>query len=200
MSTVYLIMGKTLSGKSYLQNLLQTQHQIPKIITATTRPKRHGETDKQDYYFVTTRTADSQIANHEAIAPRRYHVANGQTWTYYLDPNHLYKILKTAPKHAASLILDAQGFVDFITYINDKRHRARFPWLVDLMIVPIYLNVDLKTRLTRYVNGPRHSEDPKEVLRRLYDDEFCAFKRLDNPKFIKKYHIQVISNPQSLRL
>lgn len=192
-------MGKTLSGKSYLQNhLADTAHQIPKIITTTTRPKRFNEVDGLDYFFITPTQANQAIINHSAIAPRKYQVANGQTWTYYLDPNTLYQTLITAPHHTASLVLDLQGFLDLTAYVNDARHRQIHPWMADLKIEPIYLDVDLFTRLKRYVDGNRHTENAKEVLRRLYDDEFRAFNRLKDPDFISRYHIKTIHQPNEI--
>ena len=74
MHYVIVIMGKSLSGKSYLQKELVKQG-FPKMITATTRPKRQGEVDGQDYYFVDKMAKD-------AIAPRKYHVVNNQEWDY----------------------------------------------------------------------------------------------------------------------
>lgn len=53
---IFVLAGKTLSGKTTLLNYLldycrKTDHnRVHKVVTITTRPKRPGEIDGQDYF------------------------------------------------------------------------------------------------------------------------------------------------------
>lgn len=51
MKTVITITGPTASGKSFLERML-VEHGCARIISHTTRPRRPGEENGRDYYFV----------------------------------------------------------------------------------------------------------------------------------------------------
>lgn len=173
MHYVIVIMGKSLSGKSYLQKELVKQG-FPKMITATTRPKRQGEINGQDYYFV------DKIAE-DAIAPRKYHVVNNQEWDYYLPKDEFTKVSNANP--VSTLILDLDGYLEL------EKASQMVP---NVKILGLYLNVPLKERLRRYLDTSRGQENDKEFVRRLYDDEMRAFNQLDDPKFCQEHHVMLM--------
>lgn len=173
MHYVIVIMGKSLSGKSYLQKELVKQG-FPKMITATTRPKRQGEVDGQDYYFVDKMAED-------AIAPRKYHVVNNQEWDYYLPKDEFVKVSST--NQVSTLILDLDGYLEL------EKASQNMP---NVKILGLYLNVPLKERLRRYLDTSRGQENSKEFVRRLYDDEMRAFNQLDDPKFCQEHHVMLM--------
>lgn len=173
MHYVIVIMGKSLSGKSYLQKEL-VKRGFPKMITATTRPKRHGEVDGQDYYFV------DKIAK-DAIAPRKYHVVNNQEWDYYLPKDEFVKVSST--NQVSTLILDLDGYLEL------EKASQMVP---NVKILGLYLNVPLKERLRRYLDTSRGQENDKEFVRRMYDDEMRAFNPLDDPKFCQEHHVMLM--------
>lgn len=175
MHYVIVIMGKSLSGKSYLQKELVKQG-FPKMITATTRPKRQGEVDGQDYYFV------NKVAK-DAIAPRKYHVVNNQEWDYYLPKDEFTKISNN--NQVSTLILDLDGYLEL------EKAGQNMP---NVKILGLYLNASLKERLKRYLDTSRGQENSKEFVRRLYDDEMRAFNQLDDPKFCQEHHVMLMSN------
>lgn len=184
---IHLLMGPTLSGKSTIENQL-VQLGIRKLLTTTDRPMRKGEASGIDYYFVNPQQVQHDLKTGYAAAPRTYHVANGQNWTYYLwlTPDRLQHLAKTNDQ--VSLVLDYQGFLDLNQYLQDHH-------LTDqITIHGWYLNIDLKTRLHRYLDGDRQVEDPKEVIRRLYDDEFHAFTDLNDPQKRQQLGITEIHN------
>lgn len=49
---IIAIVGASGSGKTYMSKLLQDELNVFTIISHTTRPKRGGETEGQDYYFI----------------------------------------------------------------------------------------------------------------------------------------------------
>lgn len=175
MHYVIVIMGKSLSGKSYLQKEL-VKRGFPKMVTATTRPKRQGEVDGQDYYFV------DKIAK-DAIAPRRYHVVNNQEWDYYLPKDEFTKVSNA--NRVSTLILDLDGYLEL------EQAGQMAP---NVKILGLYLDVPLKERLKRYLNTSRGQENGKEFVRRLYDDEMRAFREIGDPQFCQDNQIMLMSN------
>ena len=175
MHYVIVIMGKSLSGKSYLQKEL-VKRGFPKMVTATTRPKRRGEVDGQDYYFVKKTSKD-------AIAPRRYHVINNQEWDYYLPKDEFIKVSNA--NQVSTLILDLDGYLEL------EKAGQNMP---NVKILGLYLNVPLKERLRRYLDTSRGQENGKEFVRRLYDDEMRAFNQLDDPRFCQDHHVMLMNN------
>ena len=190
---IHVIMGKTLSGKSTIMPQLE-ELGIKRLLTTTTRPIRETEQPNTEYYFVSKYQYNYDIDNNNAIAPRTYHVANGDYWHYYLNKKTLLET--TTPSNV--LILDEAGYME----LHDTLKYSDDPVLRQIDIHGWYLDIDLKTRLRRYVDGNRQNEDPKEVLRRLYDDEFNAFQDLDqirdNPDFAEEYNIHVAHDSMSL--
>lgn len=47
-----VIIGESGSGKSSVEKELEKNHNYHRVITYTTRPKREGEQDGKDYYFI----------------------------------------------------------------------------------------------------------------------------------------------------
>ena len=175
MQYVIVIMGKSFSGKSYLQNKL-VEAGFPKMITATTRPKRQGEQEGKDYYFV-------KRVEKGALALRKYHVANGQEWDYYLPTSEFSKMTRDNP--VSTLILDLKGYLEL------RKAAADYP---SIRILGLFLNVPLKERLRRYLDTNRSKEDGKEFVRRLYDDEMRAFREIGDPQFCQDNQIMLMSN------
>lgn len=186
-----VLMGKSLSGKTYLEHKLANNNIIDPIITSTTRPKRNGEINGKTYYFVNNQEYQKALTNHEALAPREYHVAHHETWSYYLDKKNLIRLLMSAAyERPQLLILDLTGYLDLFNTIKQSND----PILKKLHISGLYLNIPLKERLERYLTTPRSHDDSQEFVRRLYDDEFHAFNNLDKPEYCQKYQIKVVNN------
>lgn len=184
---IYVIIGKSLSGKSYLQAKLNELNIVEPFKTTTTRPKRSP--NENGYHFVSNAQAQTDIANGGALAMRTYHVVNGETWVYYINKRDLLK-----QNRDVSLIIDYQGYLDLKKQIDSEKLQA------------IYLDIPLKPRLKRYLETDRAKESEHEFVRRLYDDELKAFAGIDNDLSIKhvnsvKDAIKFISksSPQALK-
>lgn len=142
---LYVIMGKSMSGKTYLQQAI-SKIGIKPIKSHTTRPKRH---DGEDGYIFDT---DMPYLN---IAQRAYNVANGRRWYYWLTKDDLNI------KSDSSVITDFEGCKDIVKVVN----------IVDVEIVPIYLDVSLRDRMKNYINSERSNDEEAETIRRLAADE-----------------------------
>lgn len=157
---LYVIMGKSLSGKTYLQQALRNLG-IEPIKTHTTRPKRY---DGEDGYIFDT---DMPYLN---IAQRVYNVANGRRWYYWLTKDDLNI------KKDSALITDFKGYKDVVKSVN----------IVEVEIVPIYLDVSLHDRMKNYVNSERSTDEEAEIIRRLAADEE-DFEELKNYNYCYKF-------------
>ena len=187
-NTLIVIMGKSLSGKSYLQNHL-VKAGFPKLITTTSRPKRAHEQNGVDYYFV---DSNNKISDETKLALREYHVANGETWEYYLSRDEFINKMSHLP--VATLILDLKGYLMLQQQLAELQ--SKNSKLNNINILGLYLDTPLKTRLHHYLDTDRQNESEKEFVRRLYDDETNAFKELEDPNFARNHKILVI-NPDN---
>lgn len=155
---LHVILRKTLSGKSTLQNKLESQFNISKIITTTTRPKREFESNDIDYHFVNIDQYMSDNKNNQTIATRIYNVINHEKWIYYISKQELLNM-----NQQSCLVIDYDGYLDLKKYIQNND--------LDIKLYPWFLDIDLKTRIDRYFKTNRSKENHIEVLRRLYSDE-----------------------------
>lgn len=181
MSTqINVIMGPTFSGKTTsLQEILKAHPEYHRVITTTTRPPRINEHNGQDYFFVTNRQALLDYDEKIQIAQRSYQVATNETWTYYLSAKSLQHL---APVNF--LIIDYKGYLELEAYILNHPD-------LDINLHGYLLDTNLRVIFQRIANSSRHNEDPKETLRRLYDDTFNAFNLSNHA--MKVHHIQKIS-------
>lgn len=180
-----VIMGPTFSGKTtVLQKILSQNPQAHRIVTTTTRPPRLHEQNGRDYYFVTNRQA---LLDHDQglqIAPRSYRVANNEIWTYYLSAQNLKNLAQIN-----FLIIDYPGYLELEAYL------ARNPEL-NIQLHGYLLDTDLRVIFQRIANSSRQNENPKETLRRLYDDTFNAFNI--SASMMEQHHITKLSADQIL--
>lgn len=186
MFNLHVLLGQTFAGKSTVKQEINNLN-IDTLITSTTRPKRTGEKDGRDYYFVDNQTVQQKFMQQELIAPRNFNMVD-QEVTYFLDANELKNRVKN--HQAGVLIIDPKGYFDLFEYLKQTSD----PLLKQIKLYGWYLKVPLKLRMQRYLTGDRQNEDPKETLRRLYDDQFHAFKEIENPHFdTQKYHLKTVT-------
>lgn len=193
MILITVIMGKTLSGKTYLIDKLQNKFKVPRIITSTTRPIRKNEQNDVDYHFSTADQFHDAIESNRALAIRRYHVINNQIWSYYLDKTDLDKLIDN--KKNGIFILDLKGYLDLETELHQDVKLAN-----NIKLQGLYLDIPLKTRIMRHFDTQRQTDNDQEFVRRLADDELNAFTELNNyatdkdaQQFAKKHHIKVFN-------
>lgn len=184
MPTLTIIMGPTFSGKTtLLKNILTNNKDFQQLITNTTRPKRANEKNGIDYYFVSNQQYTTDKQNDIAVASRTYHVQSGDYWHYYINADRLKEL-----KHNTLMITDLQGYYDTFDYL--KAHPE-----IKVKLQGFILSTNLMTIFKRVVSSSRNDENPRETLRRLYDDEFNVFNfnDLDIQELKDKYNVQIKS-------
>ena len=84
MYQIACIMGKSSSGKDHIYKaLLEMEHlNLQKIIMYTTRPRRIGEQDGVEYYFVDDEAAKQYEDSKKIIEMRQYNTVDG-IWKYF---------------------------------------------------------------------------------------------------------------------
>lgn len=98
---MYLIMGRTGSGKNYMANLLQGNG-MKRVISRTTRPKRDNE-DKEDYIWRSKEDAKKEkkrpVAQTKIGEYEYYTLAKDLAGKdmYIIDPKGMYDLTKNTP-------------------------------------------------------------------------------------------------------
>jgi guanylate kinase len=157
MGHIFYVMGKSSSGKDTLFQMIRER--IPKLqmVTGyTTRPKRDGETEGKEYFFVSENHMEKMIKQGIVIENRAYQTIYG-IWNYFTaDDGQINK-----EKNDYLLIGTLESYEKIRTYFGKE------------MLIPIYIQVEDGVRLKRAVERERQQENPKyaEVCRRFLADE-----------------------------
>ena len=153
MNRVFCLVGKSCSGKDTLYaHILERYPELVPVIPCTTRPRRPGEVEGQTYHFVTEERLRQYEEEGQVVEKREYHTTQGP-WTYFtlrfaLDTDRL--LITTL--EGARALMDCYG-----------------PGHVRV----VYLHVDDRTRLLRYIDRESRQARPDyaEVCRRFLADQ-----------------------------
>lgn len=158
MGKIFVIMGKTSSGKDTIFKRLKEQNgeRLREVVIYTTRPKRPGETEGVEYFFVTEERLAELRAENKVIEERRYDTVHGP-W-YYFTVND------------GQIDLSADNYLVINTLAGYEGIRSYYK---EENVVPIYIEADGKDRLLRYINRESLQKNPNycEVCRRFLADE-----------------------------
>lgn len=153
MNRIFCIVGKSCSGKDTLYTrILERNPELVPVILHTTRPMRPGEVDGQTYHFVTEEQLRWYEEEEQVIEKRVYQTTQGP-WTYFtlrfeLDTDRL-------------LITTLEGARTLMNFYGPEA------------VVVIYLFLDDRTRLLRYIDRESRQKHPDyaEVCRRFLADQ-----------------------------
>ena len=168
---IFYIMGKSASGKDSLyKKLLLSDLNLNRFVIYTTRPKRDGEQEGMEYYFVDEKYLDEH--KEKIIEKRVYHTVFGD-WYYAtlddgkIDDNKNYVVIGT---------LESYNSIKKY-YGNDK-------------VFPIYLEVNNEIRRKRAIDREKMQKVPKydEMERRFkYDEIDFSEENIKKANITKKY-------------
>lgn len=158
MGKIYTVMGKSATGKDtiYKRVLDSFEGRFKNVVMYTTRPIRYGEVDGVEYFF-TTREDMMKLENDKKIIEwRRYDTVYGPWWYFTADDGQI-----DLEHNDYLMITTLVGFEQMSDYFGKER------------VVPIYVEIDNGTRLTRAVEREKKQERPNfsEVCRRYLADE-----------------------------
>ena len=157
MKKIFYIMGKSATGKDTLYHkILEDEDLKLKSVTLyTTRPKRVGELDGEEYYFVDKKVLEELRYKDEIIEERVYHTVYGD-WYYFLAKNN-------------GIDLSKSNYLMIGTLESYNKMRKHFG---KESIVPIYIEVEDGLRLRRALDRELAQKEPKylEMCRRFIAD------------------------------
>lgn len=175
MGKIYILMGKSASGKDSLyEALLQCEAlHIKPVVGYTTRPIRSGETEGKEYHFVEKEELEELRKAGLVIEERVYQTVYG-AWHYFTVDDQ-------------SLQLEAGNYLYIGTLESYKRIRDYFG---EKNVVPLYIEVEDGLRLCRAVERERQQAEPKyaELCRRfLADTEDFSESKLQQAGILERY-------------
>ena len=142
-----VLAGASASGKTEIAKLLAKKYGITKIVTTTTRPKRKGEVDGVDYFFVTPTRFEQMIREDKFV---EYTLFNG----------NMYGSTKDQIAKDKCVVIDPAGLRSYMA-------------LKDNSIVTFYLEADEETRYQRMLS---RGDDIEKIKSRIAHDRE-AFKK-----------------------
>ena len=179
MAKLYVVMGKSSTGKDTIYKELKVKTDLKSIVMYTTRPMREGETDGREYFFVSDEAALDYEKKDKIIEIRKYNTIHG-VWKYFtLDDGQI--IQESDNKYL--IIATLEAYKKYISYYGKE------------MIIPIYIEVDDKTRIHRAISREDTQAYPKyaEMCRRfLADEEDFSEEKLNDAGITKRYTNDVL--------
>ena len=115
MRTIHVIIGKSLSGKSWVQKKCN----LPKLVTCTTRPMRKKEVTGYDYHFVSDSQYNADLSSGSVVAGRCYSTADGD-WNYYISKSSLEGLNNGHFGNNVVIVLDLKGYHELRKYVKDN--------------------------------------------------------------------------------
>lgn len=155
MGKIFYLMGKSASGKDSIYNSLIEDEtlELNGVVMYSTRPRREGEIDGKDYFFVTPEKIEEFRKDGKVIESRTYDTVYGP-WTYAtIDDGQI-----DLSKGNYLMVGVLSAFVGMKEFFKDA-------------VVPFYIEVEDGERLIRAINRERNGE-PKyeEMCRRFLAD------------------------------
>lgn len=158
---IYVIIGKSCSGKTTFAKKLMKKYDIKKVTTSTSRPRRRGE-DTLDYFFYDYNTMKKDIDEGKYLEHAEF---NG--WLY------------------GTKFTDIDIEEDCLIVLNPEGYR-RIKSIYDYKVVGIYINPPFLTRLFRILKRDRGNY--REAFRRFIAD-YKDFKNIEADITVKKINI-----------
>ena len=154
MKKIYVILGKSASGKDSIYRLLTQQCRLKPIVYYTTRPIRNGEEHGRDYYYVSEDFINQAEAEGNLIERRVYNTVKG-LWTYATIRDEQFDT-----EEDGIIVLPPQAYYSFVEYFGKDR------------IVPIHIHVPDGIRLRRSIERDEKQDTPnyEETCRRFLAD------------------------------
>ena len=175
MGKIYYMMGKSSSGKDTLyKEILNRMPELQTLTLYTTRPRREGERDGVEYYFISDEAMEAYGNKGKIIELRTYHTVYGD-WKY-------------------ATIDDGQIHLDHEDYLligTLESYRKMRDYYGAECLIPIYIEVEDGERLMRAIQRERQQETPgyEELCRRfLADQQDFSENHLREAGITKRYN------------
>lgn len=178
MGRVYVLIGKSSSGKDTIYKMLQDDMQLnlKTVVGYTTRPIREGEKNGREYFFVSEEERQALLNAGKVVESRTYHTVHGD-WHYFTADDGQISV-QEEDSGDALFISTLAGYEGLCAFYGTGR------------ICPIYIEVEDGIRLKRAIEREMVQKNPKyqELCRRfLADSEDFSEERLLAAGITKRY-------------
>ncbi len=152
---IICLIGKSATGKSSIEKKLLKTGLYHSVVTMTTRPRRPGEVDGQDYYFVNDFTYDDLVGRGLVYCQTEY-IVDGERYRYGFTKDSL------SEEKPNLLVLNPVGLKELVDNPEFKNNLFVF-----------YVVSSLSNRIKRYLNREGLMDDSiyKRLTDRLLQDE-----------------------------
>lgn len=153
-SKIFVIMGKSASGKDTIFQQVCSQYDVSPIVYYTTRPRRITEENGKDYFFVPISVIENAEQNGTLIEKRVYNTVNG-LWTYATINDGQFNT-----DNNLIVVLPPKGYESFVKYFGKDK------------VVPVLIHVPDGIRLRRSLERDEKQANPNyaETCRRFLAD------------------------------
>ena len=176
MASIYMIMGKSSSGKDTVYSRLRDEKSLglKPVVMYTTRPRRKGEVNGREDFFTDEANAEEYEKNGKIVELRAYNTVHG-VWKYFTADDGQIDI-QSSEKYVIIGTLDS--FEKFRDYYGKDT------------VIPIYIEVEDRVRIHRAVEREDRQPVPdyKEMCRRyVADEKDFNENRLKSLGIVKRY-------------
>ena len=182
MNKIIYLMGKSASGKDTVyRELLKRFPGFRRLIPCTTRPRREGERDGEEYRFVTEEQLDAFEKSGKLVEKRVYETVAGP-WIYATVD---WEETDAESGSAVIGIGTLESYLKLRSYYGAER------------MLPVYIEVDDGTRLQRALDREKQQKTPNyvELCRRfLADQQDFSEEKLREAGILKRYRNDELPN------
>ena len=182
MNKIIYLMGKSASGKDTVyRELLKRFPGSRRLIPCTTRPRREGERDGEEYRFVTEEQLDAFEKSGKLVEKRVYETVAGP-WIYATVD---WEETDAESGSAVIGIGTLESYLKLRSYYGAER------------MLPVYIEVDDGTRLQRALDREKQQKNPNyaELCRRfLADQRDFSEEKLLEAGILKRYRNDELPN------
>ena len=182
MNKIVYLMGKSASGKDTVyRELLKRFPGFRRLIPCTTRPRREGERDGEEYRFVTEEQLDAFEKSGKLVEKRVYETVAGP-WIYATVD---WEETDAESESAVIGIGTLESYLKLRSYYGAER------------MLPVYIEVDDGIRLQRALDREKQQKDPNyaELCRRfLADQRDFSEEKLLEAGVLKRYRNDELPN------
>lgn len=152
---IIAITGKSSSGKSSIEQVLEKQYGYKRVVSTTTRSPRSNEDNHADYHFISDKEFQGLIDGDKLVEYRHYNtIQDGKPaiWHYGIERKEI-----DLDKHSYVVVVDLIGLEDLKGEFGSR-------------VISLYIDVPEKIRKLRAIARDRFFEE-EEWNRRAKDDD-----------------------------
>ena len=146
MSKIYYLMGKSSTGKDTIyKELRKRMPQLKNVTIYTTRPRREGEKEGEEYFFTDETELEKFKTEGRLIEERAYNTVYG-IWHYFTADDGQFNFEQKNQDYL--MIGTLESYEKLKTYFGNEK------------VVPLYIEVEDGERLTRALAREKTQKEP----------------------------------------